>query len=84
MAINAIIQRMTADGLSATVEHPGGTWSHSPEYFKYRYGAKLTVKADTPDIPKDRSSKFNRLLQRLKGELTTTERTLLISQLETE
>lgn len=83
MAVNAIIQRMTAAGLPATQELPDGKWCHTPEYLKYRYGAKVKQdKVATP--PKDRTSSFNRILRRLEQELTSTERRLLIEQLEAE
>lgn len=84
MAVSAIIQRMTADGVSATVEHPGGTWSHSPEYFKYRYGARKA----SPDVvakqKPERTSAVDLIIKRLDGTLTRAERQLLIAQLEDE
>lgn len=84
MAVNAIIQRMTAAGLPATMELEGGKWCHTPEYLKYRYGARKA----SPDMPVKQkpaaTSTFNRILKRLEQELTPTERRLLIVQLEAE
>lgn len=83
MAVNAIIQRMTAAGLPATMELPGGKWCHTPEYLSYRYGAR----GKTPIVTKPKpapTSEFNRILRRLEQELTPTERALLIARLEAE
>lgn len=82
MAIHAVILKMNAAGLPATMELPDGKWCHTPEYLKYRYGAKAAKPTTPPSIPKDRTSTFNRILRRLEQELTPTERTLLIAQLE--
>lgn len=76
MAVNSIILAMSDAGLSATQELPGGTWCHTPEYLKWRYGAgkARTVKLKQVDLADE-------LLGIPLRKLTKAERVLLMAQL---
>ena len=81
MAINAIILKMQADGLSATQEHPGGTWSHTPEYFKYRYGQRQPSKARVNSGGTSRNTRVYLAMLEAGRKMTKAERIQLTAML---
>lgn len=43
MAINDLILSLQRSGIPATVEHPGGKWTHSDEYLALRAGGTAAL-----------------------------------------
>lgn len=83
MAVHALILKMEADGIPATMELPDGKWCHTPEYVKRRYaGSIYKVKVNKPAAPKQ--DRFMELLDVDVKKMTPSERALLMAQLEDE
>lgn len=72
-----VITRCIAKNLPVTQEFPGGSWCHSREYFKERYG-NGHAKAATKVQPLDAAAK--RMLAQIY-KLTPAEQQLLAAKL---
>lgn len=84
MAVNALIEKLNAEGIPATLELPGGKWCHSPEYIHRRYnGTPRKRKPFEQAQPEKPSAKLQALLDKIdKGKMTPSERALLLAMLE--
>ena len=70
-----VITKLIKRGEPATVELPGGMWTHSAEYFKLRYPEGRKRGKQGPSEAK---------LEILLGNLTPSEKVLLLAKLDTQ
>lgn len=80
MALQKLILSMTAAGLAATEELPGGKWCHTREYTAKRYGNPKHKGKGMQEVAPAKASDA-KLILRLASKLTPAERALLLAQL---